>query len=69
MRELKEAAIKKIFAKESLEMKIISMQISNSSSMQTTTLSSWRLSSRSRPKRRTRLFLRGSIRTRSSTTR
>jgi hypothetical protein len=37
--------------------------------MQTTTLSSWRLSSRSRPKRRTRLFLRGSIRMKSSTTR
>ena len=28
MRELKEAAIKKIFSKDSLEMKIITMQIS-----------------------------------------
>ncbi len=28
MRELKEAAIKKVFARESLEMKIITMQIS-----------------------------------------
>jgi hypothetical protein len=29
MRELKEAAIKRIFSKDSLEMKIIAMQISN----------------------------------------
>lgn len=59
MRELKEAAIKKIFAKESLEMKIISMQISNYFWMQIMTLNFWRLSSRSRPKRRTRPFPRG----------
>lgn len=67
MRELKEAAIKKIFAKESLEMKIISMQISISFSMQTMTPSFWRLSSRSRPKRRTRQFLQESIQIKSST--
>lgn len=42
MRELKEAAIKKIFAKESLEMKIISMQISTPAAIQTTTPSSSR---------------------------
>ena len=36
MRELKEAAMKKILAKESLDMKIISMQISNTIHIQTT---------------------------------
>jgi hypothetical protein len=57
MRELKEAAIKKIFAKESLEMKIISMQISTTSWMKITTLSSWRPNSRSRLKLRMKPFL------------
>jgi hypothetical protein len=33
MRELKEAAIRRIFSKESLEMKIISMQISISAAI------------------------------------
>ena len=69
MRELKEAAIKKIFAKESLEMKVISMQISTRPATQTTTPSSSRPSSRSRPRRRTRPSLRASTPTRSSTTR
>jgi hypothetical protein len=44
MRELKEAAIKRIFAKDSLEMKIIAMQISTPLSTQTTTRSFWRRS-------------------------
>jgi hypothetical protein len=44
MRELKEAAIKRIFAKDSLEMKIIAMQISKYLFMQITILSFWRRS-------------------------
>lgn len=69
MRELKEAAIKRIFAKDSLQMKTISMQISTPHPTQTTTRSSWRASCASRARRRTRRSRRASTLTKSSTTR
>ena len=48
LRELKETAIKKILAKESLDMKIISLQISRFLLTKIMTLSSWRQKSGSK---------------------